>query len=396
MNTNPPPRPDPDTFEARLSAGLDRLADAPVHDPGEFDPESLLLSMPADRPRRMVPVLAAAAVAAVTVAGLVVLTPGAEAPAPGAQPDEPAPAAVLPPAEVEQPVEPAPAGALVFDDVADILPGATIRVESTEAGSIDPASPPVLIRRWYTATMVRPELGAAVSVDAFPSEMMAANVPADATSVSVQGVDAALYDDPMAAGRVVALTVDATTYVLTGTNLSDDELLLAAEHVGPAPDGDGAVVADAGLVNGLEERAAGTMFETTFLSHEALALESAVTHVESDAGTLWVRTIEEDASLLDLHRLGYETVIDSTVHGHPAFVTTIAGQPQYRGVTWHEGDVTYVVGSNGLTTEIVVELANRLRPATLDEWNELVDSSAVSVAGEAPGTTIVISDDAEG
>lgn len=396
MNTNTTTRTD-DTFENRLSAGLDHLAAAtPVGDPGEFDPESLLLTEPVDPPRRMLPVLAAAAaVAAVTVAGLVVLTPGAQAPAPGAQADESSPTAALPPAEVEQPVDPAPAGALVLDDVSDILPGATISAVSTDAAATDAASPPAQVRRWYTATMVRPDLGAAVSVEAFPAATMVADVPADAASVSVQGVEAALYDHSMFPGRTVALTVDATTYVLTGTNLTDDDLLLAAEHVGPATDGYGGVIADAGLTNGLIERAVGTVFETTFLSREALGLESAVTYVESEAGTLWVRTLQEDAGLLDLHRLGYDTVTDTTVHDQPAFVTTLANQRQYRGVTWHEDGVTYVVGSNDLTTETAVELADRLRPATLDEWNQLVESSdAAPPADEAPTTTILTSEDA--
>lgn len=394
MNTNTTTRPD-DTFEARLSAGLDHLAAAtPVDDPGEFDPASLLLTEPANRPRRMVPLLAAAAVAAVTVAGLVMLTPGAEAPAPGAQADESSPTAALPPAEIEQPVDPAPAGALVIDDVSDLLPGASISAGSTESPSVDAASPPAQVRRWYTATMVRPDLDAAVAVEAFPAAMMAADVPANATSVSVQGVDAALYDHPMFPGRTVALTVDATRYVLTGTNLADDDLLLAAEHVGPAADGYGGVIADAGLTNGLVERAVGTVFETTFLSREALGLQSAVTYVESEAGMLWVRTLQEDAGLLDLHRLGYDTVTDTTVHGQPAFVTTLANQTQYRGVTWHEDGVTYVVGSNDLTTETAVELANRLRPATLDEWNQLVESSDDAAVDEAPTTTILTSEDA--
>lgn len=391
MNTHTTTRTD-DTFEARLRAGLDHLAAAtPVDPPGEFDPESLLLTEPVDRPRRMAPVLAAAAaVAAVTVAGLVMLTPGAQAPAPGALTDESSSTAALPPAEIGQPVDPAPAGALVLDDAADILPGATISAGSTEAAPTDAVSPPAQVRRWYTATMVRPELGAAVSVEAFPSAMMVADVPADATSVSVRGVDAALYDHAMFPGRTVALTVDSTTYVLTGTNLTDGDLLLAAEHVGPAADGYGGVIAAAGLTNGLVERASGTVFETTFLSREALGLESAITYVESDAGTLWVRTIEEDAGLLDLHRLGYDTVTDTTVHDQPAFVTTLANQPQYRGVTWHEDGVTYVVGSNGLTAETAVELANRLRPATLDEWNQLVGTS--TAAAEGPATTIRISE----
>lgn len=403
MNTSTATRPDDDTFETRLRVGLDHLAaDTPVRPPGEFDPDELSLTVvDTARSRRLAPVLAAAAVTVITVGGLVAFATRDDSAAPAVQPPSPTPvASQSSPADAPPADDLAPAGAVVFDDVSDLLPGATF------SGGGGPAPdrsgsllPPDHVQRWYTSSMTQPELTPSILVESFPADRIGADVPAGAVPVSVQGVDAELYQHPVLAGRSVTFTLGDTTFVLTGTNIVDGDLLIAAGHVRSDPDGYGAVIAVEGLTNGLVERAAGTALETTFISREALGGASASISVESDVGTVWVRTLEEDAALLGLHRLGYETVTDVMVHDAPAFVTTLAHQPQYRGVSWHENGVTYIVGSNDLTTEMVVELANRLRSATLDEWNQLVNANPTDDAdGEmqpVPQTTESMRGDAD-
>lgn len=196
-------------------------------------------------------------------------------------------------------------------------------------------------------------------------------------------------------GRSVTFTLGGITDVLTANNLSDDDLLLAADHVRAADDGYGAVIDPAaGLSNGLTERAAGTMIETFFISRTALEHPVPQTHWTTESASFWVSALTEDSALLPLHRLGYATVTDTTVHGQPAYITTLGDfQPEYRGVTWSENGVTYLAGSNMLDDNTVVTYASLLRPATTNEWNELIQNANDRIAEQptpAAATTVVV------
>lgn len=82
-----------DSFEVRLRAGLDHIAEAdPVADPGLFDPDVMPLATPErhGRDRRLAPVLVAASVAALTIGGLAVIATRDSAPAATDQPSPPA------------------------------------------------------------------------------------------------------------------------------------------------------------------------------------------------------------------------------------------------------------------------------------------------------------------
>lgn len=397
MNTSTATRPDDDTFEVRLRAGLDQLAaDTPVRSPGQFDPDALTLTTlttpDVARPHRMAPSLAAAAVAAVTVAGLVVLATRGDQPDAPLQPAATAPPASQPiaPSSVDQPM--APDGAMIPGALPAALADATISAGSRLGPTAPPNAASDPIRRWYTSTLDRPETSAWIAVDALPSDRMTPDVPDATEQVLVQGVAGVLYEPRWLGTRAVTFTLDGTTYVLSGANLTEAELLRAAEHVRPAADGYGAVIDDAALTNGLTERAVGGTFESWFVSHSSFEAPSPSLRVDGADGTsAWMLALHEDASLLDLHRLGFATVTDITIHGQPAFVTTLDGQAEYRGVTWHEDGVTYLLGSNGLTDDVVIELAEGLRPATLAEWDELVGSTndrAANTGEPVPPTTM--------
>jgi hypothetical protein len=79
----------PDSFEARLRSGLDRVSAAdPIREPGRFDPDMMRLAVDDPQPRRpLVPMLAAAAaIVAVTVAGLTLFASRGAAPTVADQP----------------------------------------------------------------------------------------------------------------------------------------------------------------------------------------------------------------------------------------------------------------------------------------------------------------------
>jgi hypothetical protein len=308
----------------------------------------------------------------------------------------------------------APGGMMLFDPLPDGLANAVLTAEPGPDPVTVPAGPERdWVRRWYTSKMDQPELHPHLEV-ASVSTTQQIDPPAvdDATAVTVQGVEGWLYNDPFGSGRSVVFHDGQTMFVLTGYQLSDDELLVAAENTGLAGTGSfGAVVDSAALPAGLIERAVGTAFESHFLPLESQQHPSPLMHWDAAEISVWLQTITEDPTLVPLHRLGYDTVTDTTARDQPAFVTTIASQPTYVGVTWTENGITYLLSSLGLGRDTIIEYANVLRPATSSEWSNLVAESATrgdldrtlatdtSVVSEEPVTgveaesTTTVSDD---
>lgn len=335
---------------------------------------------PSHQGRRWLAV-AAAAIVVVGVGALVAVQRlDSETPdvAPATQP--PAPVADL-----------APGSPLVFDETPVALQNATFsagnRFEPAASGELTGTTEVhELVRRWYTSDAAQPELSAWIAVDSFSADQMSPDVPPEAEQVTVQAVDGHIYSTPVTTGMSLEFAVDGTTYVLTAGHLTDGDLLLAAEHVRLADDGYGAVIDPAGLVDGLSERGAGTMIETFFISRQALERPIPQTHWDTADKNVWVSALTEDPALLPLQRLGYATVTDTTVHGQPAYLTSIGDyQPEYRGVTWSENGITYLLGSNGFDDDTIIEYANLLRPASSSEWEQLLDDAAQTTS-EPPST----------
>ncbi len=291
-----------------------------------------------------------------------------------------------------RPADPAPRGAVVFDRTPDEFRNAIVTAgnrfdgpTSSELTGATATSVPV--RRWYVSNVAQPESEPWIAVNAFPTGRMSPDIPDDAEAVTVQRVDGYLYDAPAMTARSVAFTLGDTTYVLAGNHITDSDLLLAAEHLRVADDGYGAVIGPAGLTNGLSESAAGTINEQFFISRSALEHPIPQTHWNAGDASLWVVALVEDPAVLPLHRVGYATVTDASVHGQPAYVTTLGDfLPEYRGVIWSENGVTYLLGSNSFNDSTLVEYANLLRPATDDEWNDLTLSTTnLAVEQQAQG-----------
>ena len=333
---------------------------------------------------------------AVAAAAVVVVGVGALVAVERSQPDAPVtgPVATQPPAPGPGSGVAAPGGMMLFDPVPETLADAAV----TATSGPDPVSTPTvpegeLVRRWYTTTMEQPELHPHLEVSSVSTtQQIDPPTGDDATAVTVQGVEGWLYDDPFGRGRSVVFHDGETLFVLTGYGLADDDLLAAAENTGLA-DVDttfGAFVDSAALPAGLIERAVGTAFESHFLPLQTQQHATPMIHWEAGDISVWLQTIVEDPALVPLHRLGYDTVTDTTVHDRPAFVTTIASQPTYAGVTWSENGTTYLLGSNGLEPDTIVQYANRLRPATRTEWDHLLAGPNTPDAPDPVATTTVL------
>lgn len=139
-----------DSFETRLRRGLDNIASAsPGHTPGEFDPDVLPLVFDETSRRRFNPVLTAAAVAAVTVTGLVVIGSRDDEPARSNQSSLAEPGGSLDSTPVADNASPAvsafrfetPTVALEADTVEVITPAGTFSPTADVAVDGDPGMP---------------------------------------------------------------------------------------------------------------------------------------------------------------------------------------------------------------------------------------------------------------
>ncbi len=279
-----------------------------------------------------------------------------------------------------------PGGAVILDEFPDALTEATGYSYVGTAEASQPAGPvEPWIQRWYTATMDQPELHPRLQLASTSATQQFAPAvpPADVepTQVTVGGETAWLYDDPSGSGRAVAFRDDDTLFVVTGYQLSDDDLLTAAEHTVLADnDSVGAVIDPAALPEGLVERAVGTVSEERFTPLESLQSAPASIRwynarpdgaLPSDGEPmLWLGWRREDPGLLPLHRLDYDNVTDTTVRGVPAFIAS-NDTPGYLAILWSEGGYRYTLGGFGLNQRTVLEAANQMQPATAEDWAAL-------------------------
>lgn len=276
---------------------------------------------------------------------------------------------------------PAPDGAMVLDQFPAVLTGATGYSYAATAAASEPSFPAnTWIQRWYTATMDQPELHPRLKVASTSSTKQFPSVGADARQVTVRGATAWLYDEPEDGGRTVAFQVGETVFVVTGYQLSDEELLTAAEHTMPADSSVGSVIDADALPAGLAERAVGITPEGSFVPLESPPQPVASVRwynarpdgalPGSGEPMLWLGWSIDDPDLASLRRLDYDKVTDTTVRGVPAFVATNES-PTYLGVIWSEGGYTYTLGGWGLDQDTLVAAADQLRPATDADWSAL-------------------------
>lgn len=382
-------RPDRPTLDAVTRSQIRARLDGQLAAKGTVEPEpDLTINVVRSIGRRRSPRrLMAVAAGVLTLVGIVGVWAGTNRP--GEQsPPLAQQATVEPSSESTLPANSAvsaPGGAMILDQLPAVLADATGYSDVGTAEAPDGLLPEnARIQRWYTATMDQPELhphlklASTSATQPFPPK----DQPGDADQVTVRGASGWLYDDPMGSGRTVVFQADETVFVLTGYQLSDDELLTAADNATLADsDSVGAVIEPGALPAGLVERAVGTTSEDPFVPLESLQHPPASVRWFNSrpAGAplgdgdpmLWLGWRVEDPGLFALNRLEYDDVTDATVHGLPAFIATSNDAPGYLGLFWSEDGYTYSLGGYGLDPDTVLEAANQLRPATDSEWAAL-------------------------
>jgi hypothetical protein len=348
-----------------------------------FDPYAITIRPDLDRSRQSHRVLATVAAAAVVaIAGLTVVASrtgidGASQ-APTSLPNPQAP-------------EAGPVGAMV-------LPEATgMTIGFVKEGSFAGDS---LIRS-YTTSRALPETGPYLRIFSYQNDVPADQslgcvLAADGTRDVVlgDGTSACLEvrggSDP--SGRIA---LDRSPYsVIIEGNVSDDELLNAAEHVVESDDGTSFEISAAGLPSGVA--LTGTSRSVSDFATTGVATSNdsmvQVNWIDAAGHSIFYVATTDDAAFTPSLRLGFESVTDTTVRGVPAFLRTLEGQPSYLGVVWRENDVTYQVGSQQLTEFQLLDLVEQMRPATNSEWATIIvaeQPSETTNTGPAFTTTTV-------
>ena len=177
----------------------------------------------------------------------------------------------------------------------------------------------------------------------------------------------------------MSFETDGHWITITGYQVDRDTLMAAAEQT-QLIDAD-VVIAPAGLPDGVVERATGVRIEAMFVDDAAKTELSPSMHWESvDGASMWLMTAPGTPETAVLGRIGAATVTDVAVKGHDAFITTTAGDDQYRSLTWVADGRIHLIGSRELDNDRLVELAAALRAPTEAEWNDLMDDSTPLVA----------------
>lgn len=351
----------------RLGPLLDELAQStPIDETdAEFEPHRLTaINIDIAHRRPVVAALSAAAAVVLLVGGFVVVANRAE-PFGSASPIETTPINTDAPTSEDRAV-----GPLTFNPVPAgwSLTGATNDAFANTSWDVK--------TRFYTADAQRPETAATFAVSMAPAEIIGWDAPAEATTVTVHGVEASLYDDEGTGGRALSYVLADQLYIVKGYRVTDDEIITVAANTapaGPGHDNYGAVVDPAGLPAGVEEvYIGGSGFERWFIGKNALTHPIPATHWESETSSVWIYSIQQNPRWLPLTRIGWTTVTDTTVHGQPAFILTADSEPEFRGVNWIEGGVTYLVGSRNLDDNQLLDLVHQLRLASDDEWTEML------------------------
>jgi hypothetical protein len=351
-------------LEDRLPDALSRIADStPINDARVFDPYAITIRPDLDRSRpshRVIATVAAAAVVAIAGLAVVASRTGSDgaSQAPTSLPNPPAP-------------EAGPVGAMV-------LPEATgMTVEYVQEGSFAGDSH----IRSYTTGRALPETGPYLRIFSYQHD-----VPADQSIGCVLAADET-RDVVLGDGTSVCLEVrggsdpsgrialDRSPYsVIIEGNASDDELLTAAEHLVVSDDGTSFEISAAGLPSGVALTGTSRGVSDFATTGVAKANDSMVqvNWIDAAGHSIFYVATTDDAAFTPSLRLGFESVIDTTVRGVPAFIRTLEAQPSYLGVVWRENDVTYQVGSQHLTESQLLDLVEQMRSATNSEWATII------------------------
>lgn len=248
----------------------------------------------------------------------------------------------------------------------------------------DNGSDPALVSRVYAADAERPETGLAIEIMSYPSIAASPAFPSDVTAVDIGGASAKQYLDDQ--GRnTLAFERDDRWYVLLGQQVTDDQLVVAAEHARADADGDGAVIDPSGLPGGFVEIGSG------FRSFRWLLPSSTAS--DSNPQVAWRQGNSFDGpyvsatsvlgdGLMAAQRLWSDRVDEIQIHGLPALVITGDGST---GVVWFEQGRTWFVTGYQVGTDVVVDFATKLSGVSDREWTAMHAALAPPAATSTNG-----------
>lgn len=238
------------------------------------------------------------------------------------------------------------------------------------SGLLDPQTmEPTFQTRIYATAQADPEAGPALVMIASPGFDDGPEPPTPPGAIDVGVGDGAgeLFDGGGGA-KGLQFRSDGYFYQLRSFNLTNAELIAAAESASPSPDGNGAVIDASALPTGVSEQFVGWS-ESMFVSAEASRLVAPRAEFgDPETGATVMYASFADPDLFRLNRLaGYSSITSYDVNGAPAFVGSF-GQREFSSVVWRRGQRTFVLTGAGVDEAQMLELARALHPVSDEEW----------------------------
>ena len=271
-------------------------------------------------------------------------------------------------------------GVLLFDDPPPQLDGLQ---NVLLAGGRSPwVTPSVWEGAWttrvYSSNPTRPEEGPTLIVsttDGLPDDPMVGDQPVSiGTATGWETTDRATGQPALIFSR------DGRGFRITGTAVGNEELQRAGAATIVDANGFPVITPD-GLPDGLIEIASGVSelhpYQLVDLDTQRYTSPTIVwsDSTGNDDRYLAITSIREEPEALTTHRTGFSTVTDVETRLVPGFLTTVASDPTFIGLTWHEQGRTYLLVSYGFDAAMITQIANDLRPASPSEYDELVRQS---------------------
>lgn len=267
--------------------------------------------------------------------------------------------------EVKLTVEYLPDG--MFLNHAQANPDTFVAPEQTSVPEFQNYVP---VTRFYAVDHAAPESAPVIVVtyDVWGSSTISPHPGAE--PIEVNGMSGEVWQFSPDAEQLVFGPLDGHPVFVDGYNVSREQLLQAAAAVQISADKQATIPAEA-LPPGATELAAGLTGKSPLLSPIEYS-EGVTTFVnwsdDVNDRTMVMETAAETPGLIGASRLGYQSVSDIEVGGRHGFLAT---SPEGEAILLSDGDRVVFISSHGLSADELIAVAESLRPATPDEWEDM-------------------------
>lgn len=248
-----------------------------------------------------------------------------------------------------------------------------------------PAGDDVVDRVFATAT---PETGPAFVLSTIDARYGSPYIDPGAEVVTVQDVESWLTAGSTPSSLTVSIgPIDGMWQRLTGYHVTRDELLTAANSVQPARDGYGAILDPTALPTDVTEIGAGVRDEGVWLTGRDAQqrVTGRASWIDGGQRAFTYRTTLDTGTDLVANRIGFDDVTDIVIDGHSGYHATLG---DFHTIVWSDGDISVMLGANGLTADELLAVAESMNQASQQEWENLVATMPTSSNNDAaPATT---------